>query len=48
MTKRKIQNKFKFQILNDKIFVLVFDILIFPACPAGRNLFCALNFDICH
>ncbi|MFA5344925.1 MAG: hypothetical protein WC315_01435 [Candidatus Omnitrophota bacterium] len=41
MTKHKIQNKFKAKMLNDKTFVLVFVILIL-------NLFCALNFDICH
>ncbi len=41
MTKHKIQNKHKAQIPNAKIFILIFVILIL-------NLFCALNFDICH
>jgi TolA-binding protein len=37
----KIQNKSKCQISNNKTVVLIFVILIL-------NLFCALNFDICH
>ena len=41
MTKHKIQNKSKAQISNVKTLVLVFVIWIL-------NLFCALNFDICH
>ena len=41
MTKHKIQNKSKVQITNVKTSVLVFVILIL-------NLFCALNFGICH
>jgi TolA-binding protein len=41
MTKRKIQNKLKAQMPNDKTLVLIFIILVL-------NLFCALNFDICH
>jgi len=41
MTKHKIQNKSKAQILNDKTFVLVFVIWIL-------NLFCHLDFGICH
>ncbi len=41
MTKHKIQNKSKAQIPNDKTLVLVFVIGIL-------NLFCHLNFDICH
>lgn len=41
MTKSKIQNKFKCQIPNDKIKILVFVILIL-------NLFCHLSFGICH
>lgn len=48
MTKHKIKNKHKLQILNDKTLVLIFVILILnlfcalPACRSGRN------FVICH
>jgi len=41
MTKHKIQNKHKARNLNDKTLVLVFVIWIL-------NLFCHLDFDICH
>jgi hypothetical protein len=41
MTKSEYQNKSKFQIANNKLKVLVFVIWIL-------NLFCALNFNICH
>lgn len=41
MTKHKTQNKFKAQIPNNKILILIFVIGIL-------NLFCHWNFDICH
>jgi len=41
MSKLKIQNKPQFKISSDKTSVLVFVIVTL-------NLFCALNFDICH
>jgi len=41
MTKHKIQNRRRARNLNDKTLVLVFVIWIL-------NLFCHLNFDICH
>lgn len=41
MTKHKIQNKHKIQISNAKDCVLTFGVFIL-------NLFCALNFVICH
>jgi hypothetical protein len=41
MPKPKVQNKPKAQIPNDKTSVLNFVIGVW-------DLFCALNFDICH
>ncbi len=41
MTKHKIQNNIKAQIPNVKTLVLIFVIWVL-------DLFCALNFDICH
>jgi len=57
MTKHKIQNKFKYQNLNNKTRVLKFDgstsLTINPERSRRvdiwiLDLFCALNFVVCH